>query len=268
MQHRIYTKGEKYKHTAARETDISVMLNRQAGLRIPGFSALSPDVIRVACYNSTADEIPAGSAVMFSQDKTLCDEDIIPIEKYSDESKHFAVLENSLEKDQIGNAVIGGPVAIDISGTALDYVVPDVSSTGSFKYSESGTARVLYSDSEKAIVLLGATSGNIYNGSFKVELEEGGTLKVSAGYLNRNGEFSTVEAKNKITPKSGVLCLYSTIKDGKWTDPEYKIIDPAADAYPVAEITVDEDKNVAVKQYHVSVAIILLAKVCPLTKKE
>jgi hypothetical protein len=205
---------------------------------------------------------------MFSQDKALCDEAIIPVEKYSDESKQFAILETTLDKDQIGNAIVAGPATIDITDTALDYVVPDVSSPGLFKYSETGTARVLYSDSEKAIVLLGATSGNTYNGPFKVELEEGGTLKVSVGYLNRNGEFSTVGAKSKISPASGILCLYSTIKDGKWTEPEYKITAPAADAYPIAEIAVDDKDNVSIKQYHVSVAIILLAKVCPLTKKE
>jgi hypothetical protein len=104
-----------------------------------------------------------------------------------------------------------------------------------------------------------------YNGSFAVELTEENKLKVSSGYLNRNGEFLAIEEKDEITPASGMLCLYSTIKDKKWTEPEFKIMEPDADAYPVAEITVDEEsKDISIKQFPVTVATIIMAKPCPL----
>lgn len=105
---------------------------------------------------------------------------------------------------------------------------------------------------------------------FKVTLGENNTLDILSGYLNRNGEFLAIPEKSGFTPATGVLCLKSTITDGKWTDPEFVIQQPAADAYPIAEISVEEkdgNKTVSIRQFPVTVAIILLAKHCPLTRE-
>ena len=262
--HKNYHVGDVYKHTSARENDISMALNRLNGFRLGGLSASSSVVVRVSCYNSTSEKITAGSAVMFSEDADLCS-DAIPIEKCSDDSKPFAVLENTLESNKIGNAIVAGATTVNVSGEELDYVAPNISTPGSFKYSDTGTARVLFVSDGKAIILLGGSSGETsYNGPFAVDLDDDGTLKVSSGYLNRNGEFLTIAAATGIAPSSGILCLCSTIEDGAWTTPSFSIATPAADAYPIAGISVD-DSDVSIKQYPVSVAVILLTKVCPLT---
>ncbi|MDD3886955.1 MAG: hypothetical protein PHI35_08780 [Victivallaceae bacterium] len=118
-------------------------------------------------------------------------------------------------------------------------------------------------------ILLPTSAAAGYNGNFKVTLNEKEKLEISSGFLNRNGEFLPIPSDLSDPPdKSGYLCLCSTIEEGKWTKPEFRIAEPAADAYPIAEITVEEKdgkKNIYIRQFPVNVAIILLAKRCPLT---
>ena len=262
--HKNYHKGDVYQHTAARENDISMMLNQMPGLRIGSMPSSHSGLVRVACYNSTSKKIVAGSAVMFSTGKPFCG-NAVPIEIHSDNEKPFAVLENTLESDKIGNAIVAGSATVTVTGNALDYVIPDPSTPGSFKYSDNGTARVLLATPEKTLVLLGAPGQATSHGSFVVKLENA-MLTVSAGYLNRNGEFLSIPAKSGLTPAPGILCLCSTIKDGSWTVPDLRIAEPAADAYPIAEISVVEN-NISIRQFPVAVAVILLTKHCPLTKE-
>lgn len=94
----------------------------------------------------------------------------------------------------------------------------------------------------------------------------GSVLSVSAGWLSRNGEFLKVPEKTGIEAKAGILCLYS-IPDAKgvWSEPEFRISEPAACAYPIAEIKVD-GTAVAVTQYPVVVAVILFTKKCPIAE--
>lgn len=229
--HKNYHKGDIYKHTALRENDISVLLNQLPGVCLPGFSASSPGLVRVMCYNSMTEDITARSAVMFSQDNSLCDEDVIPIEKYSDDSKPFAVLEATLDKDQIGNAIVAGATTVSVSGEVLDYVVPDVSSPGSFKYSRTGIARVLFADSEQAIILLGGGGkiGNDYSGYFVLEEDPDNenTIKIVDGtdtlgegtcgvYISGIDEINVNAASFTISGNTYIY-LEAVYSDGNWT---------------------------------------------------
>jgi len=105
-----------------------------------------------------------------------------------------------------------------------------------------------------------------YTGTFEVTIENG-LLDVAAGWLNRNGAFINVPPVSGIAADaSGYLCLCSSIIDDAWTIPEYRITVPAADAYPVAEITINQAGGVSIRQLPVAVAIIMLAQVCPMAE--
>ncbi len=95
--------------------------------------------------------------------------------------------------------------------------------------------------------------------------EKENLLEVGTGYLNRNGEFLVVPEAKGIKPSTGTLCVCTKIdKSGKWTKIEFKITTPAADAYPIAEITVDEKtKAISIRQFPVVVAEFKIVKICP-----
>lgn len=102
---------------------------------------------------------------------------------------------------------------------------------------------------------------------FRVSLDAQRMLTATGGWLNRNGEMVFVKPPEKgISPSSGFFCVCSTPDAaGKWSTPEFKITPPAADAYPVAEISVDGEA-ISIVQYPVSVAMILIVKQCPIAE--
>lgn len=199
MFHKNYHKGETYHHTAARENDISMALNQMCGFRLNGQSASSSGIVRISCYNSTSGKLASGSAVTFSESASLCG-DSVPVEKCSNIRKPWAVLENTLEPNKIGSAIVAGATTVNVSGIAMEYITPDTSSPGLFKYSETGVARVLFSSIGKAVVLLGfaGTNSTGYDGPFACSLQEvdgvtkvhvqGGKIYVGETILDVNPE--------------------------------------------------------------------------------
>lgn len=113
----------------------------------------------------------------------------------------------------------------------------------------------------------GGSNGFVYDGPFAVTFKDG-KLFVAAGWLLRNGEMLTVaEVKDMTPPKStGILCVYSTIKNKQWTVPEIKIATPAADAWPIAEIKIGEKGKLTIRPFPAAVAIIMLKKTCAFTR--
>ena len=103
-----------------------------------------------------------------------------------------------------------------------------------------------------------------YTGTFEVTIENG-LLNVDEGWLNRNGEWLTIPKVTGVAPETGWLCVCSTIENGDWTVPELRIETPSADAFPIAEIEVEND-SITVRQLPVAVAMIILAKVCPMAE--
>ncbi len=266
MFHKNYHKGETYRHTAARENDISMALNQMCGFRLNGQSASSSGIVRISCYNSTSGKLPSGSAVTFSESASLCG-DSVPVEKCSDDQKPWAVLENSLEPNKIGSAIVAGCAIVNVSGSALDYIVPDTQNPGTFKFSDTGTARVLFSGDSKCIVLLGVGTNDSYDGPFAVSFDsESGNLKISSGYINCNGTFSSVPAV-ELTPQTGTLCAYSEIgEDGVWSAPVVKFSEPDKYNYPVGSCKVNGN-SVSFCCYRVPVAFIIDAAECPMSAK-
>lgn len=112
----------------------------------------------------------------------------------------------------------------------------------------------------------GGGEGGVTFPCFQVSADDAGRLKVTGGWLNRNGEMLLVKSAEGIDPKTGYLCLCTEPDSrGQWSEPEFKITEPAPAAYPVAEIKV-ENSSVSIVQYPVAVAMILLVKQCPIAE--
>ena len=266
--------GGKVKHSALKENSVSDLLNRFPGTGDMGNKPFLPGQVYLAVKNMTGGTIPGGTPVAVESGAIPADAPLIPAVKKAKSDDCYGILAAELKPGYSGYAVFAGIVEIALS-KALPadayYVEPDGS--GGFVAADSGRAEVLWSDSTRAILLLGGSGGGTaYSGPFAVTAA-GGKLHVSAGYLNRNGEFLAMPETKNIAAATGTLCLCTTISDkGIWTKPEIKIAEPAADAYPLAEITVlpkteyDDAPGVAVRQYPVTVAIIMLGKACPLAQ--
>lgn len=117
----------------------------------------------------------------------------------------------------------------------------------------------------------GKGESDSYSGSFPVTLEEpenaSPLLRIGRGFVNVNGVFFTLE-ETTLSPKEGFLCVTSSIDSDKReiVMPELEFADPDATHYPVAEIVSDEEGGFSVRQFPVSVAVILITKTCIFAK--
>lgn len=120
----------------------------------------------------------------------------------------------------------------------------------------------------------GESAETAYTGSFEVRLEkmedsESDTeiLRIGRGFVNVNGVFFTLE-ETTLPPQEGFLCVTSSIDSDKReiVTPELEFADPDATHYPVAEIVSNEEGGFSVRQFPVSVAVILITKNCIFAK--
>lgn len=251
--------GTTFVPIASLENQVRRNINALNGIGGSAIKDKSLSTVRIRVYNNTELTLPAGTAVGFILSSALVG-DAVPAEAVKDISKPWGVLADSLKPNDIGDCIISGPVTVDCTGTGA-FAEPDVSTPSVFKLGGSG-APVLFSADGRALINLG--SGTVQAGTFAVSVKDD-KLNIAPGFLNRNGEWLTIPAVEGIEPITGWLCLCSTIENGAWTVPELRVETPSADAYPIAEIKVEND-SITVRQLPVAVAMIMLAKVCPMAE--
>ena len=110
-----------------------------------------------------------------------------------------------------------------------------------------------------------AHNNSNYSTAFKVQYNpESKMLDVGEGYANCNGIAETI-APTRIVAKDGLLCVIAYKSGTIW---QFRI-DYAEKfneySYPIAKIT-KQDDDIIIQQYPVTVAIMLVSKICPLTK--
>ena len=118
----------------------------------------------------------------------------------------------------------------------------------------------------------GGNSAQPYTGSFPVTLTDSegkGTpvLRIGRGYVNVNGVFFALEER-ELAPQAGFLCVSGSIDSGEngIETPELAFAQPDATHYPIAEITGDGDNGFTVRQFPVTVAVILITRTCIFAK--
>lgn len=285
MIHKSYSSGDKYKHTARRETDISRVLN---GTGITGIGAMKSAYSNNCKVNVChKDGLPAGTPVKITKPDDEGKE-CFRCEKATDNKKPWGVVQWTLAANEIGAAVFSGFAFAKVSGQETDgeYAEP---ADGGLKRVKSGTARIVYADDKgQALLLLQGSqqeTGTTYDGPFAVSASEK-KLSVASGWILRNGE-SVEFTGSSIDAADGILCVCTTLdENGGWSAPELKFCDPAPDAHPIAEIKTEEVKGdpkegssekeeskeeekklkITIRQFPVTVAVINLVMVCPLAE--
>lgn len=229
--------------------------------------------------NTSGSDLPRYSVLSITGVVNECDDPLDTIMppiiysggKVEDANQIFAILADPLDKDTTGRAVIAGitPAKVNIQSENHQYAEPDIVESGKLKSTQSGIARIIYQSAKSGeawclLWLGGNNNSRGYNGSFAVTIKDN-KLCVSSGFLNCNGhKYQIVPETKDIPPKSGELCVCSKPDaKGGWTKPEIKITEPGFFAYPIAEITV-KNNIVAIRQYPVTVAVLMGSKFCSL----
>ena len=260
--HPDVSRGQAFQPSALLSNDVRHMVNAMNGFQNAGILGANGGIVRIQVYNNTGSEFPAGTAVNFSESGSLCG-DAVPCEPLKDTAKPWGVTVLKLAAKEMGDCVISGPAQVSLTGSG-DYAQPSTSTPSAFTRGATG-APVIFASGGKGMILLGAIAQDIYDGPFALSYDtETKKIKIAAGYLNRNGEWLDVAAK-EISPSTGTVCVCTTLgNDGSWTTPEVQISTPGQYAYPIGSAKVSGE-SVTVCSFRVPVAVFIVADVCSTT---
>lgn len=255
--------GDPFRPDAQLSNAVRGMVNARNRSSAGGQQASSSDSLVI--WNASSNQIEAFSAINFPEGETFLGE-AVPAVPLFDETIPWGVSLGNIPPGGIGNCAVSGTVEVKCSGSGR-MALPSPDSPHVFKLGEEGE-RVLYSGNGKAVLLL-AGGGYSWNGPFALRYDAAaGEIAVSAGYLQRNGEFITVP-ETRLAPESGTICVSSRLEERQWTDPEIVFSEPDALHYPIGKCTLREygsppRVSVVLDSFHVTVAVILNTGACPL----
>lgn len=257
------SRGQDFQPNSVLSNNVRHLLNSMNGFQNCGILGTNGGIVRIQVYNNSGAEIPAGTAVNFVEGGSLCG-DAIPCVKLTDEAKPWGVTALKLAAKEMGDCVISGPAQVTLSGSG-DYAQPSVSSPSTFTRGATGAPVIFSGGGGKGMILLGAISQDIYDGPFALAYDtKARKVTVTAGYLNRNGEWLGVAEAN-FSPSSGTVCVCTTLgSDGAWTAPEVRVTTPGQYAFPIGSVKVS-DESVTVCPFRIPVAIFMVSDVCSTT---
>ena len=278
--YRKVTPGDVVSHSARRENAISDMLN--------AFQAITPKQGNIFPFSNVAitgispeKDIPQYTAVRI----TDYFKDLVWKVSPDAEMTDLWGITNNLMTKGIGETIILRgitPAFIKILDTKHQFASLE---DGSLQSTDVPTICRIMVQPEKTgeqLIVVFLDAGAIQEApytSFKVSFDDNGKLFVSGGQINRNGTIITAGTKGGIEPKSGTLCVQSKIEsdpngrngESKWSEPDYLFTSPAPDSWPIADIEEVEDaegkKSYVIHQRITNIAILLVSKQCPLTRK-
>ena len=272
MFDRVHPNSE-VKFSAKRENAVNDLLNRVESLSaIPDRTTCSARQITVPVKLNHADTVDVGELIGFLFSGETYAESIAP-GQWDDTGARLGIVRSAIKKNEIADvAVLGAvPASVTIKDVLNIYAEPDQNgklvSCGYMTQFQILTAQEKLEAGKRQTCMVFITSPvdepEEYCGPFTAELNEDQTkIKISAGYLNRNGLVIAVP-QAVIDWGTGYLCIHSEIKDGGWTVPEFKIVSaPSPTYYPVAFLS--ETNGVKrIDQFHVPMAFIIVSKPCP-----
>ena len=278
--YRKVTPGDVVSHSARRENAISDMLN--------AFQAITPKKGNIFPFSnvvitgiSTEKNIPQYTAVRITD---YIKDLVWQVATDAEMTDLWGVSSNLMTKGTGESIVLRGitPAFVKVLNIEHQYVTLE---DGTLQSTEVPTICRMMAKPKKTgeqLIVVFLDAGTIQDApytAFKVSFDEKGKLSVSGGQINRNGTIITAGTKGGIEPKAGTLCVQSKIEsdpngrhgESRWTDPDYIYTDPAPDAWPIADIEEVEDadgkKSYVIHQRITNIAVLLVSKQCPLTRK-
>lgn len=150
------TPGGDVVFSASKENAVIDLLNKVNGQSLTVLPGNIGSLARLKVYNSSAEQFPNGFVVSFDEKGQLVG-NAIPARSYV-VGKRWGVLTDALAAKEFGEAIVSGPVEVEISSGSGQFATP-ASDGKSFVLGGSGVP-VLCSNSKKAVILLGSSGGN------------------------------------------------------------------------------------------------------------
>lgn len=257
------TYGQKFKPNVNLANDVRHFINGLNGFGANQMNGGQPGIVRIQVYNSGDSELPAGSAVNFDSGSKMA-ENVVPAKIFEDSNKPWGVIPQKLAPGEMGDCVISGPVAVKATGSG-DYAKPDPANHEHFVLGSDG-APVIHFHNEDAMINLGASSSDNYDGPFAISFNSStGQIHVNAGFMSRNGEFLPVESAD-LAPQNGYICACSSLNGTSWTAASIRFDTPGVFCFPIGKCVSSENgRSVTLCQFRVPVAMIIATAVCPLS---
>lgn len=248
------------------------------------------EALAVAVRNVSGRAMERGMTVAVSPDADLRDDLreaiaeaaagdlVIPaaIPRKGDDESVLAVCLEDIAPDEVGLAAVAGAAVAAVSGEVradTTHAVPDGS--GALMPEDGGPVRLMVprladagdGHGRLAVAVLGSGSGGErYRGPFRITYDhDAETLSVSEGWLSRNGEFRGVPKTTGIPVATGYLCLETLLdQDGNWSAPAFVTrARPDRERFPIGRITARAGAPPKIEQFHVTVAVFIIAEQCP-----
>lgn len=272
MYDRVHPK-EKVKFSASRENAVNDLLNRMSVPgSIPDAKTYSSRLVTVPVKLAHADAIEAGELIGFTFSGEEYAESVAP-DAWITSGARLGIVRSAMKRNEIADVAVLGAVSasVEIVDTSDGYAEPDESgrlvSCGYVTQFQilNPPEQLRAGERQNCIVFITSPvdEPEEYRGPFSAELTDDQTkVKISAGFLNRNG--LVVQVPEKIIPwGAGYLCIHSEIRGSSWTVPEFRIVaGPSATDYPVACLS-ETDGVKRIDQFHVPMAFIIVSKICP-----
>ncbi len=277
MYDRVHPK-EKVKFSASRENAVNDLLNQMSMPgSVPDAKTYSARLVTVPVKLAHAEELDAGELIGFSFSGEEYAESAAP-EAWENLGARLGIVRSAMQRNEIADVAVLGAVSasVEIIDVYDGYAEPDESgrlvSCGYVTQFQILNPPEQLRAGERQVCMVFITSPvgepEEYRGPFTAELTEEQTkVKISAGFLNRNGLVVQVPEKN-IPWGTGYLCIHSEIRGSSWTAPEFRIVSaPSATYYPVAYLS-ETNGMKRIDQFHVPMAFIIVSKICPVAESQ
>lgn len=262
--------GDPFKPNAALSNDVRRLINGHNAFSAGSAQSDYFGPVRIHCWNSGSRPIQPG--IFCSLDSAAPFHDSIVPVTIDDTSSSYTILiaVSQIEPGQVGECSVRGIFCVPVADTAGSgkFAAPVIGSDFvRMDYISGFPVLLLAPDKSKALIELSSIMPQQYRGSFPVTINDDQTLKVGSGYLSRNGKISLVSGADRIQPQSGTLCVTSKISGDSWTTPTFGFAKVDSTSYPIAQISVISNDSIDIRQFPISVAVILETQTCPLIKK-
>lgn len=235
-------KGQRFQPSASMHNAVVDMLNKANGMLAGEQKSGNQNMVRITIVNSTGETLPAGSPVAIDgiSGKNM----IFSVRKVKKEDVTVAVVQNTLDVNAVGSAILCGVCAVSVKGNEEKFVFskPD---TLEWEYRKNGGFPVLCKNGSAVVILISYTNTNNTENSSGHDLfratydAEKKIIRVTGGYSNCNGDWFGPGKVTELAPKDGIICLIAKADEahGRYSEPEIGYAEPSASNIPLAKVT-------------------------------
>lgn len=276
-------KGQRFQPSASMHNAVVDMLNSANGMLAGEQKSGNQNMVRISIVNRTGEVLPSGAPVAIDgiSGKNM----IFSVRKVKKEDVIVAVVQNTLQENAVGSAILCGVCAVSAKGNEERFVFPKPDSF-EWEYRKNGGFPVLCKKGSTVFILTvygkadetpSETGGghDLFRATYDAEKKK---IRVTGGYSNCNGDWFGPGKATELAPQDGIICLIAKPDEahGRYSEPTIGYAEPSASNIPLAKISVEKitftnedgktetELRPSIMNYGVSTAGVVETARCPL----